>query len=30
VKSATLCSSMGPGIAIDMTELTAKEALAQA
>ena len=28
VKSATLCSSMGPGIAIDMTELTAKEALA--
>jgi large subunit ribosomal protein L1 len=30
VKSATLCSSMGPGIPIDMTELTAKEALAQA
>src|ERR1700733_1331899 len=30
VRSATLCSSMGPGIAIDMTELTAKEALAQA
>src|SRR5580692_9671310 len=29
VKSATLCSSMGPGISIDMTELTAKEALAQ-
>jgi len=28
VRSATLCSSMGPGIAIDMTELTAKEALA--
>src|SRR5580704_4849562 len=30
VKSTTLCSSMGPGISIDMTELTAKEALAQA
>ncbi len=28
VKSATLCSSMSPGIPIDVTELTAKEALA--
>src|SRR5580704_1636006 len=28
VKSATLCSSMGPGIPLDMTELTAKDALA--
>src|ERR1700749_3589766 len=26
VKSATLCSTMGPGISIDVTELTAKDA----
>src|SRR6202020_2621224 len=30
VRSATLCSTMGPGIPIDVAELTAKEALAQA
>src|SRR3981081_4677115 len=30
VKSATLCSTMSPGISIDVAELTAKEALAQA
>src|ERR1700722_4264292 len=30
VKSATVCSTMGPGISIDVAELTAKEALAQA
>src|ERR1700731_2122433 len=30
VKSATLCSTMSPGIPIDVAELTAKEALAQA
>ncbi|MDP9052800.1 MAG: 50S ribosomal protein L1 [Acidobacteriota bacterium] len=30
VKSATLCSTMSPGIPIDLAELTAKEALAQA
>jgi large subunit ribosomal protein L1 len=30
VRSATLCSSMSPGIQIDVAELTAKEALAQA
>jgi large subunit ribosomal protein L1 len=30
VKSATLCSTMSPGIAIDVGELTAKEAAAQA
>jgi large subunit ribosomal protein L1 len=30
VKSATLCSTMSPGIAIDVAELTAKEAAAQA
>src|ERR1700753_1351309 len=29
VKSATLCSTMSPGIPIDVAELTAKEALAQ-
>src|SRR5205823_8298150 len=30
VKSATVCSTMRPGIPIDVAELTAKEALAQA
>jgi large subunit ribosomal protein L1 len=30
VKSATLCSTMSPGIPIDVAELTAKEALSQA
>jgi large subunit ribosomal protein L1 len=30
VKSATLCSTMSPGIPIDVAELTAKEAAAQA
>jgi large subunit ribosomal protein L1 len=30
VRSATLCSTMSPGIAIDVGELTAKEAAAQA
>jgi large subunit ribosomal protein L1 len=30
VRSATLCSTMSPGIAIDVAELTAKEAAAQA
>jgi large subunit ribosomal protein L1 len=30
VKSATLCSTMSPGIPIDVTELTAKEAAIQA
>jgi large subunit ribosomal protein L1 len=30
VKSATLCSTMSPGISLDVTELTAKEAAAQA
>src|SRR5277367_4991090 len=30
VKSATLCSTMSPGIAIDVAELSAKEAAAQA
>jgi large subunit ribosomal protein L1 len=30
VKSATLCSTMSPGISIDVAELTAKEAAAQA
>jgi large subunit ribosomal protein L1 len=30
VRSATLCSTMSPGIAIDVTELTAKEVAAQA
>jgi large subunit ribosomal protein L1 len=30
VKSATLCSTMSPGIAIDVAEMTAKEAAAQA
>jgi large subunit ribosomal protein L1 len=30
VKSATLCSTMSPGISIDVVELTAKEAAAQA
>ena len=30
VKSATLCSSMGPGIPLDVTELTAKDAAANA
>jgi large subunit ribosomal protein L1 len=30
VRSATLCSTMGPGIKIDVAELTAKEAAAQA
>ncbi len=30
VRSATLCSSMGPGISIDVAELTAKEAALQA
>ncbi|HKD04706.1 MAG TPA: 50S ribosomal protein L1 [Bryobacteraceae bacterium] len=30
VKSATLCSTMSPGILIDVAELTAKEAAAQA
>jgi large subunit ribosomal protein L1 len=30
VRSATLCSTMSPGIAIDVAEMTAKEALAQA
>src|SRR3984893_6314259 len=30
VRSATLCSTMGPGISIDVAELTAKEAAAQA
>src|SRR5579863_2327305 len=30
VRSATLCSSMGPGISINVAELTAKEAAAQA
>jgi len=30
VKSATLCSTMSPGIALDVAELSAKEALAQA
>jgi large subunit ribosomal protein L1 len=30
VKNATLCSTMGPGISIDVGEMTAKEAAAQA
>jgi large subunit ribosomal protein L1 len=30
VKSATICSTMSPGIAIDVTEMTAKEAASQA
>jgi large subunit ribosomal protein L1 len=30
VRSATLCSTMSPGISIDVAEMTAKEALAQA
>ena len=30
VRSATLCSTMSPGIALDVTELSAKEAAAQA
>ena len=30
VRSATICSSMGPGIALDVTELAAKETAAQA
>ena len=30
VRSATLCSTMSPGIKIDVAELTAKEAAAQA
>jgi large subunit ribosomal protein L1 len=30
VRSATLCSTMSPGIAIDVAEMTAKEAAAQA
>ena len=30
VKSATLCSTMSPGISIDVAEMTAKEAAAQA
>jgi large subunit ribosomal protein L1 len=30
VRSATLCSTMSPGIPIDVAELTAKEAAAQA
>jgi large subunit ribosomal protein L1 len=30
VRSATLCSTMGPGVPIDVAELTAKEAAAQA
>src|ERR1700733_865287 len=30
IKSATLCSTMSPGISIDVAELTAKEAAAQA
>ena len=28
VKSATICSTMSPGIAIDVTEMAAKEAVA--
>lgn len=30
VKSATICSSMGPGISLDVAELAAKETAAQA
>jgi large subunit ribosomal protein L1 len=30
VKNATLCSTMSPGISVDVTEMTAKEAAAQA
>src|SRR3569833_229507 len=30
VRSATICSTMSPGIAIDVTEMTAKEAASQA
>ncbi|HTA46185.1 MAG TPA: 50S ribosomal protein L1 [Bryobacteraceae bacterium] len=30
VRSATICSSMGPGISLDVTELAAKETAAQA